>query len=91
VRTVWDEAKRAANLRKHGVDFAAAATLDWSSATIRRDDRFDYGEVRYRGLGVIGTVLYAIAFTYRTGDVRVISLRKANAKEIRDYEKAHAS
>lgn len=43
----WDEAKRAANLAKHGVDFAAVHRLDWSSSLTARDGRTDYGEDRH--------------------------------------------
>jgi len=47
----WDEAKRAANLAKHGVDFAVATGFDWDGALVVEDTRFDYGERRYQALG----------------------------------------
>lgn len=42
----WNETKRKANLKKHGVDFNAVWEFDWKSATIREDIRSDYGEIR---------------------------------------------
>ena len=51
------------------------------------DDRVDYGEVRYRAIGRIDRVLHFLAFTYRDGVLRPISLRRANRTEA----KRHAS
>lgn len=78
----WDEAKRGANLAKHGVDFADAEGLDWDTAVIIPDHRFDYGEDRFRVSGMIGDRLYMAVITPRPDRVRIISLRKANRKEI---------
>jgi uncharacterized protein len=83
----WDEAKRAANLAKHGVDFVAVERFDWATAMIWRDDRFQYGEERFIALGRIGMRLHAMVFTMRAGRTRIIGLRKANAREVRQYEK----
>jgi uncharacterized protein len=83
----WDEAKRRANLAKHGVDFADAEEFDWTKAIIRLDDRYDYGETRYRAWAPIRGRVYSIAFVQRGGRVRVLSFRKANRTEERRYEK----
>jgi uncharacterized protein len=82
---VWDEEKRAANLRKHGADFALVERFDFAGAVIITDDRRDYGETRYRAFGAVGKRLYALVFTRRGDRIRIISLRKANAREIRRY------
>lgn len=50
------------------------------------DTRRDYGEVREVGLGVIGDRLYCVVFTQRGDTMRIISLRKANSREIELYE-----
>jgi uncharacterized DUF497 family protein len=84
--TEWDEEKRAANLAKHGVDFANVADFDWSEALVRADTRKDYGEVRLVALAPIGDRLHHLTFTVERRVVRVISLRKANNKEIDRYE-----
>jgi hypothetical protein len=47
----WDETKRLANLRKHGVDFADVPFMDWDNATILEDTRFGYPERRFWAFG----------------------------------------
>ena len=82
----WDEAKRAANLAKHGVDFEAVRAFDWETATQSLDRRRNYGEARWRAYGLIGVRLYVLVFTLRGEQVRIISLRKANVLEVAEYE-----
>ena len=82
----WSEAKRAANLTKHGVDFEAVRRFDWDTATQALDTRGDYGEHRWRAHGLIAGRLHSLVFTLRGKKIRVISLRKANPKEIAIYE-----
>lgn len=84
----WDEAKRRGNVAKHGVDFTAAEDFDWRTAIRIIDARRSYGEARWKALGLIGTRLHALVFTRRHGRIRVISLRKANNKERKEYEAA---
>jgi uncharacterized DUF497 family protein len=86
----WDEAKRAANLVRHGVDFAAVVRFDWDNAQLTADARRDYGELRYIAVGRIGPRLHVLVFTPRAELIRIISLRKANAREVRRYEKNKA-
>ena len=78
----WDEDKRTANLAKHGVDFADAEWFDWTTARERLDLRHDYGEVRVEATGLIGDRLHVLVYTRREGSFRIISLRKANPREI---------
>lgn len=82
-----DEAKRQANLLKHGVDFAEVERLDWATADHAVDTRRDYGEVRIATMGVIDGRLHFLAWTPRDGQVRVITLRKANAREQAAYRR----
>lgn len=82
----WDERKRQANLAKHGVDFARVMDFDWATATVEPDERQDYGELRLKALGRIGGRLHFLAFTRRQGGIRIISLRKANKRELRYWE-----
>jgi uncharacterized protein len=81
----WDERKRVSNLRKHGVDFAIVQNFDFETALVLRDNRKNYGEERYRAYGTINGRLHALVFTRREGRIRVISLRKSNAREIATY------
>ncbi len=84
----FDPAKDAANLAKHGLSLKLASDLDWETAAIKRDDRRDYGEVRYVAVGYIGDRLYFTAYVERDGGYRIISLRKASNREKSVYAKA---
>jgi uncharacterized DUF497 family protein len=81
----FDTAKDQANQEKHGIPLAAAASLDWGAALIRQDARKDYNEARYQALGMLDDRLYFVAFTVRGDAIRVISMRKANKREERQY------
>lgn len=83
----FDPAKDAANLAKHGVSLAQAAQLEWASALIWPDVRGAYGEPRQRALALLGERLYFAALVDRADGRRVISLRKANNREIIRYAK----
>ena len=87
----WDEAKRQANLTKHGIDFAEVESLDWSTATHEADARTDYGEARIVTTGYIGARLHILAWTPRNGGVRIISLRKANEREEKAWRSLRAA
>ena len=88
MKTTNDPIKSEANLRKHGVSLALAERIDWSSVWCMPDDRKDYGELREIGYAVIESRLYCVVFTQRGDIFRVISLRKANNREIDRYEEA---
>jgi uncharacterized DUF497 family protein len=81
----YDPAKDATNQEKHGVSLAVAASIDWTSAVTWVDTRMDYHEERMRGLGLIGNRVYAVVYVIRDQSRRVISLRKANHKEVMIY------
>jgi uncharacterized protein len=85
VEYTWDEAKRATNLAKHGVDFAIVQGFDWLSAITEPDRRRNYGEERARSTGLIGDRLFVLIHTLRGAKVRIISLRAANRKETLRY------
>lgn len=82
----FDPAKSERNVRDRGLPFVLAEHLDWATAIIEEDVRKDYGERRFLALGMIGTRLHAVVFTPRGGKVHVISLRKANQREVKNYE-----
>lgn len=74
----WDERKRLSNLRKHGLDFAECAPVFSGPMITRLEDRYDYGESRYRTLGLLHGRVVSVAHTESDdGVVRIISLRKA--------------
>ena len=80
--------KDATNLSKHGLSLAAAAELSWDAAFVLIDDRADYGEVRMVAFVPIGDVLCFVAFVDREPARSVISLRRANLREVSHYVKA---
>ena len=91
MRFEWDEAKRLANLEKHGLDFNDALELFKEEMVIALDRRRDYGESRFIGFGVLRQRVLAVAFSRRGPDaIRIISLRKANRRERKRYEQAIA-
>jgi len=81
----FDETKEAANLTKHGISLARAKDL--KVLAILEDDRIDYGEQRFRAFGTIDGQAHCLVFTERNGVMRIISLRRAHAKEIARYAK----
>ena len=81
----WDEAKRQANLAKHGVDFTEAERFDWSTSVRYPDLRRDYGEDRMRATGLIGDRVHVLVYTIRNGQMRIIGLRKANKREVLEW------
>ncbi len=84
----FDPGKDATNLSKHGVSLAAAAELSWEAALVWTDDRADYGEERMVALAPIGDILFFVAFVDREPVRRIISLRRANRREVNHYVKA---
>lgn len=86
VRIEFDPAKSARNVATRGLPFEKAAGFDWETALVVEDDRRDYGESRFRALGMIEGALHAMAFTPRRAGIRVISLRRANRRERKLYE-----
>ncbi|MBN2424777.1 MAG: BrnT family toxin [Calditrichaceae bacterium] len=82
----WDEEKASANLLRHKVDFNSAPEFEWETAIETYDDRFDYDEDRWIALGLIGKTLHVLVYTFRSENIRIISLRKANNRERKYYE-----
>ena len=81
----FDPVKGAANVAKHGVSLALAKDLDWETLCAKPDTRQVYGEARLIGYALMGTRLFCVVFTDRGADRRIISLRKANAREVYRY------
>ena len=84
----WDEKKRLSNLYKHCLDFIDACDLWNSPMVIAEDTRKPYPEIRYIALGIINNRHVVCAFTTREKAIRISSLRKANTRETKSYEKA---
>ena len=79
---VFDPAKDAVNRAKHGVSLALAEHLFAGPHKSVRDDRFEYGEARMIAFGHILGRMFVCVYVDRDGERRVISLRKANRREV---------
>jgi uncharacterized DUF497 family protein len=85
VRFEFDPIKSAKNERERGLPFAAAARLFDNVRLEWEDRRKDYGETRFSTLGEIEGRTFCASFTCRGEAIRIISFRKANAREARRY------
>ena len=83
----FDAAKNAANIARRGISFESFAEMDFENAVIVEDTRKDYSEPRLRVWGLIERRLHVAIITPRSDRIRVISVRRANRREKREYEK----
>ena len=89
MNVTFDPAKDAVNLAKHGFSLLDAVGFEWETAVVWPDTRRDYGEPRMAALGYIGLRIMSVVFVDRPPEQpterRVISLRKANTREVKRY------
>jgi uncharacterized DUF497 family protein len=92
MRIDWDEKKRKENIHKHGFDFAEAWKIFMTPMLRVLDEREDYGEDRWIGIGILDAHIVVVVFTEREDSdeeiIRIISLRKALTHERSKYEQA---
>lgn len=86
MKVSYDPRKNARNIAERGLSFELARDLDWDTAVIWQDTRRDYGEERFIALGRVRARVHSLVFTRRSDTIHVISLRKANRREVRRYE-----
>ena len=83
----WDDTKSNVCFERRGFDFAYVVRVFFDPCrVVAQDRRRDYGEDRYRLLGTIDGRTYAVVYTVRGSVIRIISARKANRREVIDYE-----
>lgn len=83
----WDERKNEVNIDKHGFDFADAERVFDLPMIVELDERNDYGEARWIGLGMLNGRVVVIVYTEpNEAIIRIVSLRKAISHERRRYE-----
>jgi uncharacterized DUF497 family protein len=87
MRDEWDEAKRLANIQKHGSDFTGIEKVFAGRTVTMLDDRYDYGESRFISLGFLSGRAVVIAHTETDEVIRIISVRKATKNEEAGYVK----
>jgi hypothetical protein len=81
----FDPTKDQVNVAKHGISLSEAENLEWETLVREADSRQDYGEVRMIGYVLKGDRIFCVVFTERAGVRRIISLRKANKREVKRY------
>ncbi len=88
MRIEFDQGKRAKTLAERGLDFARAGEV-FAQANVTIDDtRFDYGEMRLTTVGLLDGRMVVMAWTPRGEVRRIISMRKANERELAKYAPA---
>ena len=90
MRIEFDAAKSAKNANDRGLPFELVADFDWSKAFVIPDRRRDYGEDRFTAVGPLDARLHVVCYCLRGEARRIISFRKANKREERNYEKARS-
>jgi len=86
LKIVFDPEKDKRNQAKHqSVSLADAIEFEWEEAVYIQDERHDYGENRVIGLGYLNNRLFVVVFADRDNERRIISLRKANIREVKRY------
>ena len=84
----FDPAKRAKTLTERGLDFARADEVFAGVSITLSDERKDYGEPRRVSVGLLDDRVVVVVWTPRGGARRIISMRKANEREIARFAKA---
>lgn len=85
MKIVYNEQKDQANMLKHGCSLATAKMLEWDTLWSMEDLRHNYGETRMIGFALIDVRAYCVVFSDRGDTRRIISLRKANKREVKRY------
>jgi uncharacterized DUF497 family protein len=87
VKFEWDERKRRENIRKHKIDFIDVPDVFDGPMLVKLDDRQEYGEDRWLGLGFLGPIVIKVVYVERVKDtIRIISARKATQDEREELE-----
>lgn len=89
MRYEHDPKKLAENVAKHLVWFELAESFEWETAQIEADSRRHYSETRFVATGLIGGRVYVLIYCFRETKIRLISLRKANSREVKRYARNH--
>jgi uncharacterized DUF497 family protein len=85
VEISFDPAKNEWNTRERNLPFERAAEFDFETAAFSLDARRDYGEIRLVAVGYLDRRLHVLCFTETATGIRVISFRRANRREAKQY------
>jgi hypothetical protein len=90
MKFIWDRRKNEANIKKHELDFADAYKVFEFPMLVGLDDREEYGEDRWVGVGLLESRVVVIVFTEPDENTtRIISFRKATTDESKRYEQEY--
>jgi uncharacterized DUF497 family protein len=84
MKITFDANKNAKNIQDRGLSFEQVAEFDFDTAVIWQDVRQAYPEQRFIALGLIQYRVYSVVFSDSEDGIRVISFRKANAREVKN-------
>ncbi len=87
----FDPDKNERNITERGLSFAQVTAFDFGSALYWVDTRRRYPERRIVALGWLHGRVHSLVFVEADTGIRVISFRKANAREVKRYEQETAS
>ena len=87
----WDTNKNLNYIKKHGIDFVDAIEMFQHPLLTCIDNREDYGEERWVGIGILKGIIAVIVFTEddRKNLIRIISVRKATINESEKFKKSN--
>ena len=85
MKVAWDEHKRQRSLVERGLDFADAKKVLLGDQYTFRDDRREYGELRYITAGYLEGRFVVVTWTPRHGGPRIISMRHGHDQEEERY------
>ena len=81
----YDQSKNSSNIKKHKISLQEAINLEWDMLLAKQDTRHEYDEIRMIGYAPIGQRVFCVVYTNRGDSRRIISLRKANKREVKNY------
>ena len=88
----WDMAKSDLCQISRNFDFTyVISSFKDPTLLVEQDQRWDYGEERFRALGLLNEKVFVVIYTKRPSAIRIISARRANRREVRRYEENHSS
>ena len=91
MRITFDPVKNERNVRLRGLSFEQAADFAFDSALFAVDERREYHETRFVAMGLLGSRVHVLCFIEMPDGIRVISLRKANSREVNRYAQAQSA
>ena len=91
MRVSYDPVKNARNIRERGLSFDSATDFVFETAMYAVDERQEYGETRFVAIGMLADRLHVLCFTEEPDGIRVISFRRANAREVKRYAQVQAA